>query len=77
MSPEGLDIQIKVRFFSDDYKIGLSAIIDNGSNKSFDNNLSLSLSHFPLSTKRGYGVFEGMGLYSNGSLEQIDLKNKG
>lgn len=74
MSLKGLDIQIKVRFFGDDYKIGLLAIIDNGSEKSLDTNLSLNLSHFPLSTKRGYGVFEGMGLYSNGSLEQIDLK---
>lgn len=74
VSPEGLGIQTKIRFFADTYKIGLSVIINNRSTKTFDNDLSLSLSHFPSNEKRGYGVFEGMGLYVNNELEQVDLK---
>ena len=74
LSPEGLDIQIKVIFHADNYKIGLSAVINNNSNYVVNDNLSFNLSHSPLDKSKRYGVFEGMGLFLNKKLKQVDVK---
>ncbi len=74
LSPEGLDIQIKVIFHADNYKIGVSAVINNNSNYVVNDNLSLNLSHSPLDKSKRYGVFEGMGLFLNKKLKQVDVK---
>ncbi|MEA3359689.1 MAG: membrane protein insertase YidC [Thermodesulfobacteriota bacterium] len=74
LSPEGLEIQIKFIFYDDNYKIDVSAVINNNSNYVVNNNLSLNLSHFPAGKSKRYGVFEGMGIFLNKKLKQVNVK---
>ena len=70
-SPEGVDIQTKLIFYADTYKIDLSVYIDNRSIYTINDNLSLNLTCFPKGSNRGYGAFEGMALFLGNKLKEV------
>ncbi len=72
-SQEGVVVIKKFLFSPDSYEIGLTITINNGSNRTIEDNLTLSLVKSFLESKSRFG-FEGPSALINNKLEQIKLK---
>jgi YidC/Oxa1 family membrane protein insertase len=72
-SPEGMEIETRFLFHADTYKIDLSVMIKNESERMIDDHLSLNLARFPLETKKSYRAFEGMALLLGNKLEEVKV----
>ena len=72
-SPQGVVVIKKFLFSPNTYLIGLRVIIQNGSDQTFRDNLTLSLSRTEPETASRIG-FEGPSIYINDELEQIKTK---
>ena len=73
-SPQGIEIRTRFLFYSDTYNIDLSVVITNKSEYIIDDNLLLTLAHFPQETKKSYGAFEGLALFLGNKLEEDEVK---
>jgi len=73
-SPQGIEIRTRFLFHSDTYNIDLSVVINNKSEYIIDDNLLLTLAHFPQETKKSYGAFEGLALFLGNKLEEDQVK---
>jgi YidC/Oxa1 family membrane protein insertase len=72
-SPEGIEIQTRFIFYADNYKIDLSVDVNNRSEYTIDDALSLNLFHLPTKAKKGYGAFEGMALLLDDKLKEVKV----
>lgn len=72
-SPQGVVVIKKFLFSPDTYLIGLRVIIQNGSDQTFRDNLTLSLARTEPKTVSRIG-FEGPSVFINNDLEQIKTK---
>ena len=72
-SPQGVVVIKKFLFSPNTYLIGLRVIIQNGSDQTFRDNLTLSLSRTEPETASRIG-FEGPSIFINDELEQIKTK---
>lgn len=69
-SPQGVVLEKKYRFLPEDYLIGLTVMIKNGSNQAIKDNLTLTLMSNTPDSNNAYG-FEGPVALINGKLERI------
>ena len=72
-SPHGITVEKRFHFSAETYLIGLTVVIKNGSNQTFQDSLVLSLANTTPEKTRTYG-FEGPSALINNKLEQIKVK---
>ena len=72
-SPHGITVEKRFHFSAETYLIGLTVVIKNGSNQTFQDSLVLSLMNTTPEKTRTYG-FEGPSALINNKLEQIKVK---
>ena len=72
-SPHGITVEKRFYFSAETYLIGLTVVIKNGSNQTFQDSLVLSLANTTPEKTRTYG-FEGPSALINNKLEQIKVK---
>lgn len=73
VTTDGIVIEKTYEFDPKSYLIGLDVNIKNGSNRTINDNLSISVKNI-ISDKTGF-AFEGPSLYINNNLEQINVKD--
>ncbi len=72
-SPQGITVEKRFHFSAETYLIGLTVVIKNGSNQTFQDSLVLALVSTTPEKSRTYG-FEGPSALINNKLEQIKVK---
>ena len=72
-SPQGITVEKRFHFSAETYLIGLTVVVKNRSNQTFQDSLVLSLVNTTPKESRTYG-FEGPSALINNKLEQIKVK---